>query len=200
MGTNHKPRIDGVDHGIWRRVKLLPFEATFVKTDEEAKQPGCVKRTEGLSEAIDTEIEGILAWAVDGCLAWQNEGGLKDPEAVRAATEEYRSEMDRLSDFLSECVERKPAVTVHENGKEKTHHSRIPARDLYEAYIAYCYRNAEKAVTLSSFGKMMRERGFEVVKSNGKKYDGVAMTKTGEEFLQVYHAMHNADRRDTVSG
>ena len=25
MATNHKPVIKGTDHGIWRRIKLIPF-------------------------------------------------------------------------------------------------------------------------------------------------------------------------------
>jgi putative DNA primase/helicase len=44
-----------------------------------------------------------LAWAVKGCLKWQAEG-LKIPESIRAATQDYRDEQDPLKDFFeNEC-------------------------------------------------------------------------------------------------
>lgn len=37
--TNHKPRIKGTDHGIWRRVCLVPFTQIFWDADERLAPP-----------------------------------------------------------------------------------------------------------------------------------------------------------------
>ena len=64
MATNHKPRIGGMDHAIWRRIKLIPFEVTFPEEKQDKRLP----------EKLDKELPGILAWMVEGCLRWQKEG------------------------------------------------------------------------------------------------------------------------------
>jgi putative DNA primase/helicase len=40
MATNHKPVIRGTDHGIWRRIKLIPFTTTIAneKQDKHLEQ------------------------------------------------------------------------------------------------------------------------------------------------------------------
>ena len=43
----------------------------------------------------------ILRWAIEGCVTWQREG-LGVPQAVKAATEDYRQEMDVLGRFIEE--------------------------------------------------------------------------------------------------
>src|SRR5262249_22300760 len=81
--TNHKPRIRGNDHAIWRRVRLVPFTATFQEHQQDKQ----------LAQKLRAELPGILAWMVRGCLEWQRDG-LGLPAVVKAATEEYRSEED----------------------------------------------------------------------------------------------------------
>lgn len=54
--TNYKPAILSQDYGIWRRVKLIPWEAVF---DGPKQDPQ-------LQAKLRAESEGILAWAVRG--------------------------------------------------------------------------------------------------------------------------------------
>jgi len=79
--TNHRPRVHDDTWSFWRRVRLIPFEVTF---DADRADPHLV-------DCLKTQAEGILAWAVRGCLEWQREG-LQSPEAVKTATEEYEPE------------------------------------------------------------------------------------------------------------
>ena len=94
LAVNHKPTIRGTDTGIWRRIKLIPF-AVSIPDEEQDK---------ALGEKLQAERAGILAWAVQGCLAWQ-EHGLGEPDEVRQATSEYRGEQDVLATFIAERCE-----------------------------------------------------------------------------------------------
>ena len=91
FGTNHKPVIKGTDYAIWRRIRLVPFEITIPEGE----------RDKNLPEKLKAEADGILAWAVQGCLVWQQQG-LGVPEEVKAATDSYREEMDILGEFLKD--------------------------------------------------------------------------------------------------
>ena len=96
MATNHKPRIKGTDLGIWRRIKLVPFEYTF--TNEE-------KIPRFYEKYIYPEISGVLNWAITGWMKYQAAGIIKDPKVVRDATAEYRAEQDDFQQFIDDfCV------------------------------------------------------------------------------------------------
>jgi putative DNA primase/helicase len=93
LGTNHKPKANPGDDALWERIHLVPFVVQIPKDDRDKE----------LETKLRTELPGILAWAVRGCLAWQRLGDLGEPEAVIEATAGYRSEMDTLGAFLTEC-------------------------------------------------------------------------------------------------
>lgn len=133
---NHKPAIRGTDMGIWRRIKLIPFEVTIPDADVDSELP--VK--------LRAELPGILNWALVGCQKWQVEG-LGEPEAVKQAVREYRSEMDTLSQFLQECC------TVGSRYEVKR-------SDLYAAYKTWCQETGEYQVTSTKFALRLKERGI----------------------------------------
>jgi putative DNA primase/helicase len=83
MATNHKPMIKGTDHGIWRRIKLIPFTTT-IRAEKQDKH---------LEEKLIREGPGILNWLIEGVKRWFAEG-LVPPAEINGATEEYRNEMD----------------------------------------------------------------------------------------------------------
>jgi len=90
ISANHKPTVPAGDQAIWDRLRLVPFDAR-VDDAEKVLDFGKV--------LVDREGPGILAWAVRGCLAWQQDG-MTEPEAVMEATADYRNEMDTFSDWL----------------------------------------------------------------------------------------------------
>src|SRR5262249_9597651 len=111
LRVNEKPIIRDESHGMWRRVKLVPFTQTF------AVDPT-------LSSTLAAEASGILALLVRACLDWQRDG-LREPSVVQAATEEYRAESDLLAPFFTDRC-------VLEDG------ARVGGRELYLAYRAWC--------------------------------------------------------------
>lgn len=140
LAANHKPTVTGGDHGIWRRIRLVPFTVTIPDAERDSK----------LTAKLAEELPGILAWAVRGCLAWRRDG-LGVPDAVRAATESYRDEMDAMAPFLDEACF---AVSS----------ARITAKDLYDAYLAWCVANGERARSQKGFSLGLKERGLSAVK------------------------------------
>src|SRR5262249_23294401 len=92
FAANHKPVIRGQDYAIWRRIKMVPFE---VRIPDAEKDPRLLNK-------LRTEGSGILNHLLSGCFAWQH-AGLQEPSSVTRATEEYRSDMDTLGQFIEEC-------------------------------------------------------------------------------------------------
>jgi putative DNA primase/helicase len=94
MMGNHRPSLHGVDEAIRRRMYLLPFEVVIDKG----------KRDKRLTEKLQEEGPAILRWAIDGCLEWQRTG-LKPPERVVEATNDYLNEQDVFEQWLDErCI------------------------------------------------------------------------------------------------
>lgn len=155
MPVNHKPTIEGTDHGIWRRIKLIPFGVTIPKSEQDPRLP----------EKLRQELPGILAWLVRGCLRWQREG-LGEPAEVTAATDAYKDEMDTLAAFLSErCV-------IEAGASEG-------ATDLFDAYKDWCAGSNEQAGTQKVFGGKLGERGFEKKRTNaGMEYQGIRLMRS----------------------
>jgi len=143
--ANHKPEIRGTDHAIWRRIKMIPFDVTIPDAEKDERLP----------EKLRDELPGVLAWMVEGCLLWQQEG-LGEPEEVKAATEGYRAEMDVLASFIEDrCVEHERAAAL--------------ATPLYREYQNWCEENGEQPVKQTKFGLSLRERGFQKALQSGSR-------------------------------
>ena len=136
LSTNNKPVIQGTDDAIWDRIRLIPFTQRF---DGERQDPK-------LPEKLRGEMAGVLAWMVEGCLEWQ-EHGLGEPESVRAATDQYRAEMDTLAAFLDEECVVAPDL-------------KVLAERLYQSYAMWCDKSGERKEAKKAFVASLQERGF----------------------------------------
>jgi len=102
--TNHKPVIKGQDTGIWRRVLLMPYLARFGSNEDVlAGRAHWIKDTR-VAETLKAEVQGVLAWLVQGAREWFQDG-VQPPDAVLAASRDYQVEQDRVAQFLNECCE-----------------------------------------------------------------------------------------------
>ena len=154
IGTNHKPVIRGTDHAIWRRIKLIPFNVTIPEPERDKELPNKLRK----------EKAGILNWAVMGCMDWLKDG-LGEPEEVVKATGEYRSEMDVLTRFISDCC-----VT---NTQKCTKSS-----ELYRKYTEWSKDNGEFTLSQTKFSTRMQEKGFSKIRtSRGMVWEG----RTGDD-------------------
>jgi putative DNA primase/helicase len=114
-----------------------------------------------LPEKLKAEAEGILAWAVLGCHRWLAEG-LGDPNCVKLATSDYRTNEDRLVGFITE------RCTIDKTAETRT-------GELFQAYMEFCEHFGEGPMTLTSFGKALEERGFPKRKGRFVMRQGIAL-------------------------
>ena len=144
LATNHRPRVRGTDNGIWRRLALVPFDATM---DDENKVANFREKV------LRPELQGIFAWAVQGCLRWQREG-LKTSERIREAVSTYRTDMDTVGQWLDERTTPDAAAVV-------------PLAHLYGDYETWARLERLPALGTRRFGLELERHGFPA--SRGQK-------------------------------
>jgi putative DNA primase/helicase len=154
LATNFRPNFKGQDEGLWRRVKLIPWERYF-KPEE---------RDHRLGDDLLREAQGILTWAVEGAREWYA-NGLQDPAIVRDSTKEYRATSDRLAGFL-------PGLFVIDHAA-----GRVEGKVLFEAYLQWADEEnlpARERWTRRTFFDALEERGLAKRKTNkGIAFDGI---------------------------
>lgn len=146
LDTNFKPVVECDDYAIKRRVLLVPFSVQIPPEEQDRKL------TEKL---IANELPGILAWAVQGAGDYLR-NGLRIPESVRAATDQYRAEMDSFHDFWTNRLIFGERVWT-------------PAGELRKALETWAEENGVDKRDLpkaSEWGRQLRERGAEMGKRN----------------------------------
>lgn len=146
IAANHKPEIKGVDNGIWRRIFIIGFGVTISSMEID----------QGLPAKLKQELPGILAWAVQGCYDWQ-EQGLNPPDSILSATNNYRAEMDIVAGFIED---------ICETGADK----KIPLGSLYVSYQEWSDNACQDALGKKEFGNLMRQKGYSQNKSGGIRY------------------------------
>jgi putative DNA primase/helicase len=136
ISGNHKPVIKGTDDGIWRRLHLVPFLVTIPEGERDSN----------LGQKLRAELPGILNWALAGCLQWQKHG-LKPPQLVRAAVNEYREDSDLLGQWISEELVVEPQGVVS-------------AMVLFSNYSGWAERNNLRPMSAAALGRRLKERGY----------------------------------------
>jgi putative DNA primase/helicase len=161
MDANHKPEIRGTDNAIWSRVRLVPFNVSIPKEE----------RDKNLGNKLKAELPGILAWAVEGCLRWREEG-LGEPAAVASAVEQYRQEMDLVADFLTDCC-----VLGGEFRESFT--------ALYDAFVAWCETLGEAPMSQRAFATNLDGKGFALSRTASERFR-MGLKLSGEQTKMIH--------------
>lgn len=138
--TNPRPNIKAVDGGTWNRVKCIPFTENIPLAEQDKT----------LQSKLRGESSGILNWMIEGCRAWLA-NGMITPEIVLQATEEYKEDSDKFSEFINYCL-------VKDSQGFMAHNI------LYPLYKLWCANNEQYPVAFNKFTEMMLERGFQSVR------------------------------------
>jgi P4 family phage/plasmid primase-like protien len=158
IAGNHKPSLRSVDEAIRRRLNLVPFTVTIPAEERDPNLP----------EKLRAEFPGILSWAIEGCLAWQQHG-LNPPAVVLNATAEYLAAEDALGLWLEErCTIDRRAWTS--------------SGSLFADWTAWCERSGERAGSKKRFGEQLEARGFQPDKTTGGKrgYIGISLAEDSQ--------------------
>lgn len=153
--TNHLPVVDDYDWGIWRRLCVIPFNASFNGASDIKNYDNYLFEHCGPS---------ILSWIVDGAVRVLAKGGKPTiPKSVEEATRAYREDSDWLADFIQEeCV-------TGPEWDEK-------AGDLWDRYKQYCEEHQERVKHKKLFKEALIAKGFShKKKKNGAFYHGIRL-------------------------
>lgn len=158
IAGNNKPAIRDVDEAIRRRMHLIPFNVTF--RDQ--------KRDEFLEEKLYAERDGILQWAIDGCLDWQR-GGLRPPDCVMEATDKYLASEDAIGRWLAE------KCTLDASAD-------IEIGTLYAAWKIWAETNGEFSGSLRRLSDDLDKRGFKRFVGNSRRgFQGIILTQGADD-------------------
>ena len=141
----------GTDHGIWRRIHLVPFKIKIEVPDPNLK------------DRLLDEAEGILAWMVRGYATYAHEG-LRPPGAVVQATNEYRTDQDVIGSFLAD---RCTLGIAH----------KCYSADLRSSYTGWCKDNDEHPISSRAFASRLKDRGClpERDSMGARRWDGLKL-------------------------
>jgi putative DNA primase/helicase len=140
MLTNHKPIVTGTDEGIWRRLRLVPWDVVIPDAE----------RDEQLGDKLAAELDAVLAWLVAGYRDWQTRG-LAEPAQVTEATTAYRADSDALRRFLDECCLTGPHFTAG-------------STELFTAWGKWCADQGEDPGTQTAFATALQNKGLDKAK------------------------------------
>ncbi|MFI7148415.1 phage/plasmid primase, P4 family [Nonomuraea sp. NPDC050022] len=157
MASNYRPVVRGADEGIWRRLRLVPFDVVIPAAERDGELP----------QRLRLEADGILTWLVEGYAFWQV-NGLDEPDAVTKATKEYRDDSDALARFLASRCTTAGFVSVN-------------ATQLYTAWTRWCTSEGIESGSQTAFSNALVQRGFDKVKSHGSMtFKGIGLLVESE--------------------
>ena len=146
--VNQLPVARDDSEGLWRRVRVIPFNYWVQKKDEN----------KNLTEELYDELPGILNWALAGLAAFRK-SGLGECTAVTEASLRYRKASDQIDTWMTDdCTAGENAV------------SRLDG--LYRTYQNWCEKNCEHALSKRIFADRLRGRGLDVRETTVKDLGG----------------------------
>jgi len=130
------------------RVNVITFDKHFNE----------LERDKGLKERLRQaeNISGVFNWCIEGLKSFYLMGATP-PAAVQASTNEYRSNSDKIGNFIEECLE------VSERN--------IKAKDVYDEFNTWCTSYGYGAENKGNFFAELKAKGL--LASQGK-INGVA--------------------------
>ncbi len=127
--ANNRPVISETNYGIWRRVRLIPFNVNLEKL---LKPEELIREYEKTLFAEEGDL--IFRWMLEGYELYRLKG-LKSPPAVEEATRKYESESNSLLQFCNNMLMLDPEAEIQ-------------ASELTGAYAKYCMSEHIEAIDL----------------------------------------------------
>ncbi|WP_426034961.1 phage/plasmid primase, P4 family [Brevundimonas sp. DC300-4] len=167
---NVAPVLNTVDAAIKRRFNFIPFAYT---PPDNRKDPY-------LRDKLEAEWPGILRWAIEGCLEWQ-QVGLSPPAGVVAATESYFADQDVFSQWLEDECELEP--TRERGARAQTFEL---SKVLFASWVAFSDDTGGAAPNTRTFGDAMKRHGLVPTKRGrgDRCWEGIALKPDAKRAAQ----------------
>ena len=156
INTNYLPTITDDTVFSSGRINVISFDRHFEPHEQDKHLKDRLREKR--------ELSGILNWCIEGLRLYRKEG-LEPPEAVKNATEVYRSDSDKIGSFINECL-----TKSERNSK---------AKDIYDVYAKWCDSNGYGTENKQNFFAELKNKG---VFSNSGTVEG----KTVKNIVKGY--------------
>jgi len=106
MVCNSLPSFNGSDYAMKRRIRVIPFESTFVDAEEgidESKKR--YLKDKSIGQRLNKWKYAVMGILLRSYELYLDEGLDKVPEAMEKYTESYVNENDKVKQFVEECIE-----------------------------------------------------------------------------------------------
>ncbi len=148
FNANKLPTETERTHGFFRRFLIIPFDITI---------PDSKKDIHLHNKIIDSELSGVLNWAIDGLRRLLSNEDFTYSDAVEEAVEKYKKETNSVALFVEE-----EGIVAHEDGT-------FPNKMLYDLYKTWVIDAGMGKFSNVNFGKEMKSLGFETYKRGSQR-------------------------------
>ncbi len=137
INTNYLPTITDDTVFSSGRINVISFDRHFAPDEQDKHLKNRLRGKE--------ELSGILNWCIEGLRLYRQQG-LEPPKAVQTATNTYRTDSDKIGNFINECL-----TKTGRNSK---------AKDVYEAYTKWCEDNGYGCENKGNFFAELKTKGL----------------------------------------
>lgn len=165
INTNYLPTITDDTVFTSGRINVISFDRHFEPEEQDKHLKDKLRQ--------ESELSGILNWCIDGLRMYRKEG-LKPPAAVQQTTETYRTDSDKIGNFIKECLAK--------TGKNSS------IKSIYEVYSTWCSDNGYGTESKGNFISEIKSKGLYATSGTveGKTVRNIVKGYTAEsDFMEV---------------
>lgn len=136
--TNNKPKFNGNDFAMTRRLKFIPFEASFVDKPNPNKKNQFKIDKDLERKIIDNHLDEFFTFCVRGAKRWFKSKVFELPDIILKEQNKYFDGQGNLQKYVDENI-------IQKEG------SRLVRSKLYNNYKEYCDENGTAGMGKSAF-------------------------------------------------
>jgi len=150
--SNHEIKADPIDDALWGRIVRVEFPYSYLGREDTT-----------LKERLKCpeQLQGVLAWAVEGAVRWYQKG-LTVPGVLQEHLKEVRLEQDHIQQWLDACTVREATSFVTNSM-------------LYQSYELWCLAEGYKPSSMVHLGRALKQKGLKPTRKGQRGYEGLRM-------------------------